>query len=259
MFLFCWKTVWLCFIEHAADPLSLLPMRKASVLCLPNHSPSALGLSGEWLSRANGLAYIQTASCFPFSFCVCMYVWRCVCICVYVCVYGVYVYECVCMHVFCSCYFFNPGTHIYDTGVLLLKYTHPAPSLEWVKLLSCKILQKILNDKHQPLFCHHIGKYNILLNGRPLWDLETITSITPWKMFQFSILLNCNIKSLKVCCCKHRKAVLVHGCGTVAPQDIHILAPRTRGDYPPVRKHFSDMIKLRVLGGKDGSGFSGWA
>lgn len=74
-----------------------------------------------------------------------------------------------------------------------------------------------------------------------------------------NVSVQCSIKSLKVRCCKHRKAVFVHGCGTAAPQDIHILAPRTRRDYPPGRKHFADMIKLRFLGGKDGSGFSGWA
>lgn len=66
-------------------------------------------------------------------------------------------------------------------------------------------------------FATTLANTTVLLNGRPLWDLETITSITPWKMFQFSIPLNCNIKSLKVHCCKHRKAVFVHGCGTAAP------------------------------------------
>lgn len=32
-----------------------------------------------------------------------------------------------------------------------------------------------------------------------------------------NVSVQCSIKSLKVRCCKHRKAVFVHGCGTAAP------------------------------------------
>lgn len=135
---------------------------------------------------------------------------------VYVCMMGC-LYMCVCMHAcmmymclcICGCMyarillmlFFDPGTHIYYTGVPLLKHTHPAPSLEWVKLLSCKIyIKKILNDKHQPLFCHHVGKYNSFIkwetfmgfrNNNFNYSVENVS-------VQFSIPLNCNIKSLKV-------------------------------------------------------------